>query len=620
MKIITPARLHWTSANEPYSDAFSDVYFSAVDGQAETQHVFIDGNQLRERWRSLEHTHFVVGETGFGTGLNFITAWQLWDSLTPHTSHLTYLSVEKFPLTAVDLQRAASRWPDLKPWYEQLLAQYPVLTPGFHLLRFGRVSLLLLLGDATDLYAQVETKVDAWFLDGFAPAKNPDLWQPALLTQLARLSKAGTTLSTFSAAGEMRRNLAAVGFQVEKQPGFGNKRDMTVARFDGTTASAPLQTPWHCVRQPHAEPAHVTVIGAGIAGSTIAYALAMRGIQVTVIEKNPEAAMEASGNRQAMLYSKWGANDDTLSLFNLCAYLYALRFYPDFHRCGVLHLDWENTDFLKHYPDIARELTREEASDLAGIDVNRGGLFFHQAGWLHPGTVCKQLLQHPNITTQFNTALLALPENEAVVITTGHHANTWPQTAALPLKPLRGQVSHGRPTEVSRQLKTVISGDGYIAPAHGDVQSFGATYTPKCHDLSVTSAEHEENINKLAKSSTALAAVWAHGNHLDGGRAHFRATTPDYLPLCGPVPDHEAFLEDYAALRKDAKRLIPLEGRYHPHLYICAGLGSRGMAYAPLCAEIMVSHVLKTPPPLPLEVMKALHPARFVIRGLSKNR
>lgn len=181
-------------------------------------------------------------------------------------------------------------------------------------------------------------------------------------------------------------------------------------------------------------------------------------------------------------------------------------------------------------------------------------------------------------------------------------------------------MSHGEPTDFSRQLKTVISSDGYIAPAHGGLQSFGASYTPKCHDLAVTTAEHRENCDKLAKSSSALAAVWADGKQVNGGRAHFRATTPDYLPLCGPVPEHEAFIEDYAALRKDARRVIPLEGRYHPHLYICAGLGSRGMAYAPLCAEVIASQILQTPAPLPDAIMRALNPARFVIRDLKKSR
>ena len=630
MKIIQPARLQWTAANEPFASDFADVYFSAVDGYAETQYVFLEGNQLPGRWRSLAEKQFVIGETGFGSGLNFIAAWKLWEATAPADAHLTFVSAEQFPLTREDLARASARWPELKPYYDQLLSHYPVLTAGFHLLHFHRVTLLLLLGDATEMYSQLDARIDAWFLDGFAPAKNPQLWSADLFAEIARLSAAGASAATFTAAGEVRRHLAAAGFSVQKQKGFGHKREMVVAhsiKEKGTD----LFSPGKNRSVPFSR--EVTVLGAGIAGACVAQALAQAGMAVTVIDAQSAPAREASGNRQAILYGKFSARDDAFAQFNRSSYLHALHFYrqlsqqhPELpiHHCGVLQMAWneketklqqELASFLAHHPGIARPVEAEEASALAGIDLPHPALYFPDAGWLHPAAVCQQLLQHPAIHTRFNTPVTSLQfemrpgekgtwhlldaEGNSVhhcqqlVLATGHQSTQFDQTRTLPLRRIRGQVSHVTPTAHSRRLRCVISGDGYIAPVHPladtEWQSLGASYTPKDFELVLKAEEHADNLRRLGHHAPSLQAEWQAGD-IDEGRAHFRAATRDFFPLCGPVLSGQPGQDG---------------------LWICAGLGSRGMSYAPLCAEVIRSQVTGTAAPLPSAVMQALDPRRF---------
>ncbi len=694
MKIITTAKLSWTEHQEPYAEQFDDCYFSATNGLAETQHVFLDGNHLRERWQTLTADDFVIGdfvigETGFGTGLNFIAAWKLWNEVKPGQSHLTFVSAELHPLHKKDLIKAAARWPELKSFYDQLLEHYPVLTAGFHTLRFDQVTLLLLLGDATVMFNEMLAtdhpdfnrhhgrKFDAWFLDGFSPAKNPALWTDALTNTIALLSKTGTTLATFSAAGDMRRNLESMGFEVQKQKGFANKREMVTAIFQMPAeqraatsmmnkpvfVSSPYMTPWYIDKKDSATTSkQVAVIGAGIAGCTIAHALARKGFYVTIIDEQAMPASQSSGNLQAMLYSKFSSTDDEFAQFNLASYLYALRFYQqllkqypalDIHFCGALQLTWsaneqapQNTlrDFFTHYPDIAHFVTREQASVLAGLPVESGGLFFSQAGWINPAKICEQLLQHPHITTLFNQHITslhheknqwqiicntqALNSSDHVVIANGHQCQQFEQAQFLRLKFIRGQVSHAMPTPVSRQLKTVLCSDGYIAPATGNIQSFGATYTPNKMDFNLTDTDHETNLKNLQKSSQLLSEQWNINNNANkninkgiiGGRTHIRTASPDYFPVCGLLPKEDDFLSTYAPLRKNANANILETGSYQPNLYICTGLGSRGMTYAPLCAEIITDLITQGPLSLPRTIVQNLNPARFIIRDLIKNR
>lgn len=225
---ITPAMVAWEENGTPVSTRYGDVYFSRESGLDETEHVFLSGNRLSERFATANQ--FTIAETGFGTGLNFLAACLLFESVAKPDAHLHFLSIEKHPLTRADMKLALSYFPEVSSYAEALLHHYPPPIPGLHRIHIGdHIHLTLAYGDSIDMFPLLNTKVDAWFLDGFAPAKNPDMWQEEMFTHLARLSHKGTTAATFSVAGSVQRGLKEAGFSVEKVKGFGRKREILVA-------------------------------------------------------------------------------------------------------------------------------------------------------------------------------------------------------------------------------------------------------------------------------------------------------------------------------------------------------------------------------------------------------
>lgn len=220
---------------QPYSSQFQDVYFSSDNGLAETDYVFLQGNDLSRRFLQLDSNEFTIIETGFGTGLNFLCAAKLWLNIAPKNTKLHFISTEKYPLTLSDLATAQSLWPDFKSLSHEFLLTYQSLlnSTGTSSLFDDRVQLTLLIGDANITLNDLTTKTDAWFLDGFSPSKNPDMWQASLFSHMARLSNTRTTFATFTSAGIVRRGLQAVGFKVNKQAGFGKKREMLIGQYEG---------------------------------------------------------------------------------------------------------------------------------------------------------------------------------------------------------------------------------------------------------------------------------------------------------------------------------------------------------------------------------------------------
>ncbi len=642
---LTPAQLSW-NGDTPEAAQFGDIYFSRENGLEESRYVFLDGNKLKERWQQLpEKSSFVIGETGFGTGLNFLLAWQLWQQTASADAQLFFISTELYPLTSDDLERALSFWPELAPLSAQLLQQYPSLTPGFHWLHFSdsRVTLLLLFGDANNTLPQLAANhhpdfssnnpwsVDAWFLDGFAPAKNPQLWQQDLLQHVAALSKHGTTLATFTAAGQVRRDLAALGFKVEKASGYGSKREMVVAHFLSSvhTECRKPETPWLLQKTTQNIPSQVAVIGAGLAGCHIARALAERGISVCVYEQHAKPAQEASGNPQGALYTKLSANKAALSQFSLAAYQYAIRHYqkpdlfPVFHNCGLLQLqdvlDESIQDFFSGYPELLRWLDAEKATEKTGINLQRGGWWLAQAGWIDPQQLCKTLLDHPLISTQFNTNIASLQELDAdnaqhIVIACANHIKRFAESSWLPLRPVRGQITTVPATKISSALQCVVCDEGYLTPAVDDQHCLGASFVPGDTNTTLRSSEQQHNLQLLADIAPQFLNEWKDADLQ--GRAALRCTTPDHLPMAGALPDRESFLRDYTALRSNAKSVIATRGTYIEGLWILAGFGGRGLCYIPLAAELLASQLLQQPAPLTRNIQMALSPARFVIREL----
>jgi tRNA 5-methylaminomethyl-2-thiouridine biosynthesis bifunctional protein len=674
---LQQATISWDAKGQPRATDFDDLYFSSASGLAETRYVFLHNNGLPQRWATFKRPFFTIGETGFGTGLNFLAVANHW--LNHNSSGtLHFVSAEKYPLSRSDLQQALSLWPALSELASALIEQYPPPIPGIHRLYLAnnRIVLTLLYGDANTMFASLSGSdhplfsslnnpvVNAWFLDGFAPAKNPQMWTDDLFQTLANLSGPGTTFSTFTAAGSVRRGLQAAGFEVQKVPGFGQKLHMLcgymadpitpeVSETDWQPASrnAKFQPPWYLPPR-LSPPASALVIGGGIAGCATARSLADRGISVTLIEQHPQLASEGSGNPQAILYPKLSSQRSSLSRFGLMALLHATRYHRDFLReeatgspCGVLVLPNNSRD-LPLFEELARQypaelvtlVTGSPLDDTAGIPLGIGaGLFFPQLGWIKPVAVCRALTDHPLIHHQ--TAAITTLHHEqhqwqaydrhgtlsatapVAVIASGTGSAAFIQTAHLPLKPIRGQISCLPATADSKQLKTVICGEGYLAPASDGIHTLGATYNISETSTTVRAQDHRDNLAQLQKTAPEVAALFGpvDANLLDG-RAAFRCTTPDYLPIAGPAPIAERYRLDYALLRKNARAHIPVAGACWPGLYLNCGHGSRGMSYAPLCAELLASQICGEMPPLERDLRQAIHPGRFIIRDMKRNR
>ncbi|MDH1657574.1 bifunctional tRNA (5-methylaminomethyl-2-thiouridine)(34)-methyltransferase MnmD/FAD-dependent 5-carboxymethylaminomethyl-2-thiouridine(34) oxidoreductase MnmC [Pseudomonas mosselii] len=647
------AQIDWDDQGRPHSRQYDDVYFAINEGIDETLHVFIEQNHLRQRFAELAPRDcLVIGETGFGTGMNFFCAWQLFAELAHAEARLHFVSVEKYPLSRADLERAMQLWPTLAAFTRPLLDQYVAIHPGFQQLSLddGRVTLTLMIGDALEQLPQLDARIDAWFLDGFAPAKNPDMWTPELFAQLARLSHPGTTLGTFTTTGWVRRSLIEAGFTMKKVPGIGKKWEVMHGVYSGGPA-APA-APWYARPASLPGPREALVIGAGLAGSATARSLAARGWQVCVLERHDGPAQEASGNPQGVLYLKLSAHGTALSQMILSGFGYTRRWLEhlqrgqDWDACGVLQLAFDEKESERQAKlanafdnSLLRQVDREQAEAAAGVALASGGLFYPEGGWVHPPALCQAQLEHPRIRLLGHANVIALRKAEGlwqawdgerllasaplVVLAGAADVRGFPACAGLPLKRIRGQITRLPATAASRELRTVVCADGYVAPSRGDEHTLGASFDFHSEDLAPTVAEHRGNLALLDDISADLATRLRTAE-LDPaqlqGRAAFRCTSPDYLPIVGPLADVEAFNQAYAMLAKDARQVPDVACPWLEGLYVNSGHGSRGLITAPLSGELIAAWVSGEPLPLPRAVAEACHPNRFSLRRLIRGK
>jgi len=635
---IAKTDIIWQEDGTPRSLIFDDVYFSARDGLAETRHVFLDGIGAPEIWQG--RSDFTIAETGFGTGLNFLAAWNLWRETAPAQARLHYISVEAWPMGRDDMARALDRWPDLAMERAALLAAYPLRRPGFHnlVLDEGRVRLTLLFGEAAEMFRDLSARVDAWFLDGFAPSRNPEMWRPDLFHEVARLSKPSARVATFTVAGVVRRGLADVGFDVEKVPGFGTKRQCLKGVYQGHSESSHA-APWFARPVP-THPKHVAVIGAGIAGLCAARALEARGMSVTVIDRAAEPLAEASGNPAAVVEPQV-ARGGTGGGLHEAAFLYARRFYESlgagyYRACGTLHQAGDADTAAKFQQiikgDDAPDTLFASARWLGGSDA----LLIPEAGIVEPPRLRGPLTEGLDLRLGVEgTGLepggkgwlvrmgLEALTVDAVVIAGGIGSAAFIQGQSLPLKARRGQISLIPGGAGLSDISCVMSYGGYLTPAvegaSGKTHVLGATFDdadPADEGWrEVTSRSHAENRDKFNAVLPDLALPDSAGWQ---GRTGLRATTPDRLPVAGGVVDEAQFLEAFAPLRTGAKGVDFPAPPYRAGLYVLTGLGSRGFATAPLLGELIAAEMTGAPLPLPRSLREAVHPARFLVRGLKR--
>lgn len=632
---ILPARLAFDSEGTPYSASFGDVYHSSDGGLEQARHVFLGGNGLPQSWRG--HESFVIVETGFGLGLNFLATWDAWQADAQRPDRLHFVSVEQHPFCADDLAQLHRRWPALATQSAQLRRHWPPRVPGFHRLHFERdaLTLTLLFGDANTLLPQLVAAADAFYLDGFAPDKNPQMWSTAIFGELARLAKPNATLATWTVAGAVRLGLTDAGFIVARRPGYGRKRQMLCGALPASQTCRAYQA--HGVPKER----HAVVIGAGLAGSHAAERLAARGWQVELLERAAAPAQGASGNLSGVLRPLPSVDDNRLARLTRGCFLYAVRHLAAlaecgqpvrWQACGVLHLARDDghaekqrraIDALRLPPEFACAVTRAQAADLAHWPVAGGGWWFPGGGWINPPSLCAaNLAAHGRrVHTRYGVEVGALRHDDqgwtvldcagatlarapAVILANGAQAGQIEQARDLPLRVARGQVSHLL-AALTAPLDIVVTGTGYVTPAIDGVLCAGATFLADDAALDVRAADHRDNMARLELMLPGFA------KDLDpaslGGRVGLRPISRDRLPLLGELPR----AVDAGSLRPaHAHEVARWSG-----LYGLLGFGARGLVWAALAAELVACEISGEPLPLPRDLVAALDPARFLTKN-----
>ena len=680
------AQVHFNESGTPVADHFDDVYFSNDSGIDETQHVFVAGNDLAERWQQWRNPTFVIAETGFGTGLNFLVAMRAFNEFrAANPDHplkrLYFITTEKFPLPQQDMQRALEAFPALKDEAEALASLYPMGLEGCHRLHFDSHSttLDLWIGDVHELLPQwhspVNGLIDAWFLDGFAPSKNPDMWTDALFSQMARLSKTGTTFGTFTAAGIVKRGLAGVGFTIKKRNGFGRKRDMLTGVFsqDNENVQHKLRLPtgpyYRYANGSLDKTSKVAVVGSGLAAATACLALVKRGICTTLYFDGDTLASGASGNPQGGFYPQLHSEASIASRIQAHSFLYARQAYDhtiehakacgladvahDF--CGVIQLSFNDKVADRQnklaaadvWPDaLIKPVDSKEVSDIANLALPYSGLYIGLGGWISPPqlvtTMIEEALQsgklelkpnhtyvsHETVETtkqrvriRFN---LGSAESEEVItadhliLALGAGAVNASDFDSLSLRPVRGQVE-AIPTQMPiEQLNTVLCHKGYMTPALDGRHALGSTYVKNDLSTEVRSDETETNLatHVQALANTSIVQALQH----DGkARAATRLGSPDHQPVVGALHDFDSLKEDYAMLGVgkplNASPVLP-----NSVVSTLTCLGSRGLTTAPLMAEVLVSSLCKEPLPLSNDLLNAVNTSRFMTREATRSQ
>ncbi|MCZ4281911.1 bifunctional tRNA (5-methylaminomethyl-2-thiouridine)(34)-methyltransferase MnmD/FAD-dependent 5-carboxymethylaminomethyl-2-thiouridine(34) oxidoreductase MnmC [Kiloniella laminariae] len=663
MTDLISAELEWRDKHIPVSKKFNDIYFSLGNGLEESRFVFLGGIGGTDAWK--DKSSFVIAETGFGTGLNFLATWQAWrKTSTPH-QRLQFISIEGYPLQRAQLAQAHSSWQELDIFSKALLDVYPEVAPGFHHLQFddGRVSLLLLFGEAKEILPQFHGKVDAWYLDGFSPKKNPELWNEELYKLVASTARPGTRLATFTAAGHVRRGLAETGFAMEKVKGFAHKRERLIGIFpeSATTAETKSPTPWFSLPKHDSLSKTVAVIGGGIAGNTLAYHMAQAGIEVTLFDRQAELAQGASGNPAAIFEPKLMRPGTLLGQYLSSAYLYASRFYRALeqesgerlwhHQCGALNLVPDEKELLRRQSfEPQNELpekyfslvTAAEASKLAGIEITKPALWYPEAGCLDTVTLARALTA--NVTVRLGTEVIGLkqggsgPEGkwflqlaghsrdlefDVVVLANAFEVRKFSCAQELQIYMNRGQVTVTPAAKFSPDIRCIVSGSGYITPLIEGKHVLGASFErletfAEAEDRRIVPERHEQNLALISEMIPGFAAEVAVGELQ--GRTSVRATTMDRFPFVGPLPVYEDYLKFYAGLKNGAAGRDWPEPVYYPNLYVSAGYGSRGFVTAPMMADYLTGLICRGTSPIPETFMTAVHPGRFTIRELKRDQ
>ncbi|NVJ49546.1 MAG: bifunctional tRNA (5-methylaminomethyl-2-thiouridine)(34)-methyltransferase MnmD/FAD-dependent 5-carboxymethylaminomethyl-2-thiouridine(34) oxidoreductase MnmC [Gammaproteobacteria bacterium] len=648
--ILDTAQVDWQDGI-PFSTGFNDIYFSREDGQRESVYTFIEGNQLETRWQKLAHDEFQILELGFGTGLNFFSTVNYWQSFHDQQRWLNYHSIEKHPLKRMDFIKAANCWPELQTFSQVIIEHYPLPLRGTFKISFPEhfANLYLHYDDASAVLEHLIDEhigFDAFYLDGFAPAKNPDAWNEKLAGMLAALSNPQASFATFTAAGFVRRAMQSNGFSVSKRKGFGTKREMLVGVKADIESSPPypeLSPIWFKRPVPVAKKEKVAIIGAGIAGCATAYELSQAGFDVTVYESSDNVATGGSASEAGIVYPFVSKDLNPQSLFYLQAYwllinrIKHLNMDSIFRQCGVIKLSSDNT-----FEALATQL---ETADSAVLDwlapwrlteplttttqpLKSFGLNFPSSGVVNIKSLCATLIEHSNARLEL-TALVddltfadgqwTLSYNQrseqftAVIMCAAHHSKHLLPPHFLPANQVRGQTARV-PSKPEQQLPTIFCDSHYCIP-RGDHHYIGASFEVNDKNPEYSEDSHQQLIAQVAAMFSQCDWPFEQAQF---GRVGHRHCTVDRLPYVGPLVKLAEAMRHYDELWKGKRHQKFSAADYWPNLYLNIGHGTRGVTSSWLSAALIRAYLEGSAAPLDSRLRQRLHPSRAIIRECRK--
>ena len=695
---VKPADIEWRDGL-PYSREFDDVYFSIHGAIEESQYVFVEGNQLASDWKNRQQSQFYIAELGFGSGLNFLNTAKNWQShllsqstntkSSEQSQQLHYLAIEKHPFTLSNLKKACRCWPELSEIGELLIDNYPSQSYGRHQLTFHDLNITLTLffmplQDAFDdllkesSSQQNKINIDHWFLDGFAPTKNPSMWGDKNARSIASLSRPGSKLATYTVAGSVKKALAGVGFKIQKRKGFSKKREMLTAilnkekaaPFTTTSVNIKYETPWFNICKTalvndvsKANKTSITdssyriaIIGGGIAGCTTAYSLTLKGYQCDLFESNDDIAKGASGAAAGIFHPQLTADMNLSSQFSWLSYLRIIRFISQLNdkekqmlliNRGVYRFfdnqdsvdqlldlseqlrlsDWIKTidnkfqnDHCIYYPDSAaidiqalcklllRKIPKGKLNVYAGkevLDISRANQ--HEALW---NIIRKEDEHNPN-------------QYQQVIFCGGANSSLLKKLNITATNTTRGQTCFIQSEQLAKEVKQVLCEQVYLVPNKDDKFQLGSTFEDFTEDKLSSSSQ----IDLLNRTSNFLRRVGLSGleqNLIDNapltGTVGYRLHSMDRLPIVGGVVDSRKMIDAFSNLGQ--KRLSRSDIGYYniPGLWINTAYGSHGLLHSLLASEHLASLISNETSPLSSNISDALHPARFMLRDLKRNK
>ena len=585
-----------------YSRWYDDIYFDKTDGVKEKEHVYLNANDLANR--IMLSDKLCIAELGFGTGLNFILTWRLWKKNRKPNSSLTYISFEKAPLSKKEMTRVYKRFKELNDFSDQLIQK---LTDNYKTNRtiyFKSENInLILIYDDFSLLTNFDFKADIWFLDGFAPSKNPEVWDNSYYKNIYNRTNLKGSLSTFTSSGLVRRGLALAGFSVTKVSGFGQKREMLKAVKIESDIKLKVNLNYENTIGP------VAIIGAGISGASLAYAFRKRNIECYIVEKSSNVASGASGNKLALQMPKMTADNSPYGLMSLEAFTFSRNLAKELKAAprsdGLILLPSRDREIIKFKKLLEsgwpNDLIQRYTDKINCFNIDNY-IYMRSSGIVDNIKFIKRLIDGVKIFFNFNVTKIKSTKNNSKIIhneqgnvlnaQTVIWANGYNITDIcdkIPIEPVSGQVTFLKSNPQTSKLKLNFSYGQFFSQSYKGFHQIGSSFN---RNTNVNFDQIDQNKNLSFIPEFLKQRIINSNVDLNEYRVSVRSSTKDRMPFfCN---------------------LNEIKQNKYENEYVLGGMGAWGFVYAPYYAELMVRELLNENPIINSKLDKLLRINRLL--------